>query len=281
MLVVKDLCKSYPTFSLKNVSFSLDDGYILGFIGMNGAGKTTTLKSILNFVQPDSGTVEIFGRDVKTDELEIKQNVGVMLGEADYYSKSKVRVVANVYKRFFSQWDEDTYQSLLKRFAIDDKKLISDLSTGMRVKLAIAFALSHNAKLLVFDEPTSGLDPIARDELLDFFREIVAEGDKSIIFSTHITSDLDKCADYILFIRNGEIVANSSKDDLIDSHALVAGKKDQLTEELRSRLVGHKSNAFGFTGLIERAKLLPTDALQVEKPNLEEIMIYYNKEEIL
>lgn len=279
MLIVENLSKEYPLFKLNNISFQLPKGYIMGFIGMNGAGKTTTLKSMLNLVKPDSGTVTILGKDVADSEVEIKQEIGFMLGEADYYSKSKVKKIANVYKRFFKEWDEKAYQNYLTRFGVDESKMISELSSGMRVKLAIAFALSHKAKLLIFDEPTSGLDPIARDEMLDLFHEIVEDGEKSIIFSTHITSDLDKCADFIIFIRNGELIANTSKDDLIADHILVAGKKSDLTDELKNRLIGFKLNAFGFIGLMHKNNMLDTEKLQTEIPNLEDIMIYYNKEE--
>ena len=274
MLEVKHLTKKYPSFLLNDVSFKLDKGYIMGFIGMNGAGKTTTLKSILNLVIPDSGDINIFGMDMKQHEIEIKQQLGFMLGEIKYYPKNKVYQVADVFKRFFDNWNEKHYREYLKRFAIDENKRICELSTGMRVKLAITFALSHEAKLLIFDEPTSGLDPIARDELLDLFREIIEDGEKSIIFSTHITSDLDKCADYILFIKNGEIIANSTKDDIIASHMLVNGKKSQL-DSIKDKLIGYKENSFGFTGLMKKQNI-PSELIS-SAPDLEDIMIYYNK----
>ncbi|MCX5774890.1 MAG: ABC transporter ATP-binding protein [Firmicutes bacterium] len=279
MLKIENLCKKYPSFELKNVSFELPQGYIMGFIGVNGAGKTTTLKSILNIVKPDSGTVTVLGKNIIGNEVELKQQIGFMLGEADYYSKTKVKKVASVYKRFYKEWDEKAYQDFIRRFEIDENKKIGELSTGMRVKLAMAFALSHHAKLFIFDEPTSGLDPIARDEMLDLFHEIVESGDKSILFSTHITSDLDKCADFVIFIRNGEIIANSTKDDLIAEHLLVAGKASELTDEVKSRLIGYKANAFGFTGLMLKSQAKTTDTFQTARPDLEDIMINYGKGE--
>ncbi len=277
MLKIKNLCKSYPSFKLKDVSFVIESGYITGFIGMNGAGKTTTLKSILNIVKPDSGDIRAFGKVVSEHEKEVKQQIGFMLGGADYYLKSKVIKVSSVFRLFYEQWDEEAYRNFIRRFNIDENKTISELSSGMRVKLALTYALSHRAKLLIFDELTSGLDPIARDELLDLFHEIIEDGEKSILFSTHITSDLDKCADYILFIRDGEIIANSTKDDLVDSHLLVSGKKDDLTPDIVKRLVAYKEHPYGFKGLMLRENKKKTDTLLAEKPNLEEIMIYYNK----
>lgn len=277
MLVVKNLRKQYENFTLDDVSFELEKGYIMGFIGANGAGKTTTLKSMLNIINKDGGEVTILGEDFTKNELNLKQKIGFMLGPVDYYPKSKISKIVNVYKDFFSEWDENKYRDLVERFNIDDNKKISELSTGMKVKLGIALALSHNAKLLIFDEPTSGVDPVARDELLDIFQEIVEDGEHSILFSTHITSDLDKCADYVLLICNGKIAQYDTKDNIIDSHIVVEGKVADLTTDLVSRLISYKTHSFGFKGLMLKKNLLNTDNLLSEKPNLEDIMIFYNK----
>ena len=281
MLDVKNLCKNYEYFSLKNISFHLPKGYIMGFIGTNGAGKTTTVKSILNIVRPDDGKVTVLGKDMNEYEVEIKRDIGFMLGPIDYYNKKTVKKVVEVYKKFFSNWNENAYNEYLQKFGLIENKKICELSTGMRVKLGIALALSHDAKLIIFDEPTSGLDPVARDELLDIFREIVENGEKSILFSTHVTSDLDKCADFIIFIRNGELVLNSTKDDILDAHSLISGKKDALTDSLKQRAIGYKTNAFGFTALIKNELLRPDDDVTKERPNLEDIMVFYNKEKQL
>jgi ABC-2 type transport system ATP-binding protein len=277
MLKIENLCKTYPKFSLKNVSFELPEGYIMGFIGANGAGKTTTLKSILNVVLPDSGTVTIFGKNIVGNEIELKQRIGFMYGEAEYYPHKRAGVIAEVYSRFYHGWDDAVYRGYLDRFDLDESKQIGEFSSGMKVKFALALALSHGADLFIFDEPSSGLDPVARAELLDLFHELVMDGRKSILFSTHITSDLDKCADFVVFIRNGEIIANTTKDDLLDAHALVAGKPADLTEELKSRLVGLRMHAFGFTGLAKKSDLRPEDPVQTEAPNLEDIMVYYDR----
>lgn len=281
MLSVKNLSKAYPSFRLQDISFSLSPGYIMGFIGTNGAGKTTTLKSILNIVSPDEGSVEIFGMDMKKDELEIKQDIGFMLGGADYYPHKKVKTIISVYKRFFKHWDDNAFASYLKKFAIDENKKIKELSAGMKVKLSVAMALSHGARLIILDEPTSGLDPVARDELLDIFRETIENGDKSILFSTHITSDLDKCADYILFIKNGKIITQGEKDEIIASHKIVRGSNDELSSELEKKLIGLKKNAYGFSGIIKTSDMRGYEKLAKETPNLEDIMVYFNREETI
>lgn len=275
MLQVEHLYKNYPAFALKDVSFALEPGYILGFIGMNGAGKTTTLKSILNLVHPDAGKVTIFGQDMYAHESELKQRIGYTTGAFACYPKQRIAKLARVYRRFYERWDESVYRDCLARFRLDENKKVCELSTGMKVKLGIAFALSHGADLLILDEPTGGLDPVARDELLDLFREIVSNGDKSILFSTHVTSDLEQCADYILFIADGRIVAYDTKDDLLARHALVHGSTDALPG-LRDRLIGYKTNAFGFTGLALKDSL--GGDLTVELPTLQDLMVYYNKE---
>lgn len=278
MLSVKNLCKRYEKFELSNVSFELPKGYIMGFIGANGAGKTTTIKSLLNLVKRDSGEITIFGKSISDSENEIKQHIGFSSGSITFYSRKKISSLIDVYKRFFTEWSDSTFFEYMKKFNIDTNKTVSQLSQGMQTKLSVAMALSHNAKLIILDEPTSGLDPIARVELLEILQSIVADGEHSILFSTHITSDLDKCADYILFIKEGKIIENATKDDLIDSYALVMGKISELSS-IESRLVGVRPNAFGFQGLIKRADLLPTDTIEVAKPNIEDIMVYHIKEE--
>ncbi len=275
MLEVDNLCKSYKSFNLSNVSFKLEEGYIMGFIGANGAGKTTTLKCILNIANKDEGKVNIFGKDMDVFEEDIKQDIGFMQGEFDYYAKTKIQKIVKVYSSFYKNWDNAVYRKYLKRFAIDENKKVSELSTGMKVKLALTMALSHNAKLFIFDEPTSGLDPLARNELLELFAEIIEDGSRSILFSTHITSDLDKCADYIIFIKEGKLIANTSKDDLTASHKLVGGSNEYLTDGLKKRMVGYKENKFGFHGLIKTSDLLPEDNINVETPNIEDIMLFY------
>ena len=205
ILEVSNLHKTYPTFTLKDVSFALEPGYIMGFIGSNGAGKTTTLKSIMGLVNKDGGTVRMFGDDFAQHELSIKQKIGFMMGETDCFPKHTLKQITATVRRFYPDWNEPAYRKCLERFELDENKKVDELSSGMRVKYNLALALSHNAELLILDEPTSGLDPVARDDLLTLFQELIEDGDMSILFSTHITSDLDKCADYITYIKKGAV----------------------------------------------------------------------------
>ena len=218
-LEVRGLCKTYPAFTLKDVSFDVPQGAVVGFIGRNGAGKSTTLKSILGLVHPDGGEVRCFGQDVRQHEREFKESIGVVLGGIDFYPKKKVRTITDVTRRFYDNWDEEKYRYYLQLFHIDETKRVDQLSSGMRVKYLLALALSHNARLLLLDEPTSGLDPVSRDEPVELFRAIVADGQRSILFSTHITSDLEKCASHITFIKDGAIFHSSSVAEFMAAYA--------------------------------------------------------------
>lgn len=219
VLTVKGICKSYPSFTLKEVSFALPQGTVMGFVGRNGAGKSTTLKSILGLVHPDKGQVTFMEQDVAQNEQYMKENIGVVLGGIDFYAQKKIKTITDVTRRFYPNWEEEKYRHYLSLFGLDETKRVRELSDGMRVKYLIALALSHQAKLLILDEPTSGLDPVSRDELTELFRAIVADGSRSILFSTHITSDLEKCADHITFIKDGEIFFTGAKADFLTEYA--------------------------------------------------------------
>ena len=205
VLSVDRISKEYPGFLLQNVSFAVEEGTIMGFIGRNGAGKTTTLKTILNMVPIKEGTVEYFGLDLKDHETAIKQRIGYAGGTVDYYKKKKIRKLIDITKRFYTHWDDEIYKKYMEMFSLDENKMPSQLSEGMKVKLNLVIALSHGAELLILDEPTSGLDPVSREELLGIFKYLKSKG-VSILFSTHIISDLEKCADEITYIREGKIV---------------------------------------------------------------------------
>lgn len=216
-LRVEDLTKKYPKFTLQNVSFTLEQGRIMGLIGKNGAGKSTALKSILNLVHPDGGRIEILGLPCPEREMECKQRMGVVLGGIDFYLDKRLAAVMDVTRRFYQNWDEAACRRYMDEFAIDPSKRVRELSAGMRVKALVALALSHRAELFIFDEPTSGLDPVSRDELLTLFRALVKDGTRSILFSTHITSDLEKCADDITYIKEGRILASGEKSAFMAS----------------------------------------------------------------
>lgn len=272
-LSVKNISKTYGDFKLNGISFDIPKGYIMGFIGENGAGKTTTIKAMLNIIKRDSGQVEIFGKNIDTDELAIKSDIGFVPGDA-FYPKRKVKDVTDVYKRFYPNWDETIYQNYLQTFHIDQNKKIDQLSKGMKMKYSLSLALSHHAKLLILDEPTSGLDPVARDNLLEVFQEVVSDGEISVLFSTHITSDLEKCADYITFIQEGSLIDSCSKDDLIDKYKVVNGNKEDLPS-IQNRLISYKENSFGFSAMIKTVDRVQSTKLKYSKPTLDDIMIYY------
>ncbi|MFU1795725.1 ABC transporter ATP-binding protein [Paenibacillus azoreducens] len=277
-LDVRNLNKTYPNFQLKDISFQLEKGYIMGFIGANGAGKTTTIKSILNMIHLDSGEIHILGKNIAEHEVELKQEIGYAFGGIDFYTRSKIKTLTSVIKRFYTNWDDETYYSYLRRFKLDENKKIVELSTGMKVKYSLALALSHGAKLLILDEPTSGLDPVSRDDLLDIFQELVVDGEISILFSTHITTDLEKCADFITYINNGQIINSAEKEEFIESYRLLNGKESQLNQ-VKEKLISYKINSFGFTGLIHSKDFDPSSDIKATTPSLEEIMIYFAKKE--
>ena len=214
VLEVQGLCKTYPGFRLDNVSFSVAPGSIMGFIGRNGAGKTTTLKSLLHIVHPDAGEIRFFGLDLNAHEREIKQRIGYAGGAVDFYKRKPIRVLADVTRGFYANWDEAAYKRYMEAFSLDENKSPSQLSEGMRVKLSLTLALSHRAELLILDEPTSGLDPVSREELLDAFTFLRDKG-VAILFSTHITSDLEKCADHISYISKGKLLASEGMQDFL------------------------------------------------------------------
>jgi ABC-2 type transport system ATP-binding protein len=233
LLNVRGLTKHYPGFTLEDITFSLPQGRIMGLIGINGAGKTTTLKSMLNMVCKDGGEIDMFGQSFLKNEISSKQNIGVVFGGVDFYSHKKLNAITNVTKRFYKFWDEAAYQKYLKAFSLDPQKQIKQLSSGMKVKYMLALALSHNAKLLILDEPTSGLDPVSRDDLLGLFRHLVKDGERSILFSTHITSDLEKCADDITYIKGGRLLKSAEKSTFMHSfeHLKQPGETAELTLE--------------------------------------------------
>lgn len=219
MLEVHNLQKVYPAFTLHDVTFSLPAGTVTGLVGRNGAGKSTTLKSILGLVHPDGGEVRFCGADVRAKEKAFKEQIGVVLGGIDFYPKKKVKTITEVTRKFYVNWNEEAYRRYLSLFNIDENKRVEQLSSGMRVKYLIALALSHGAKLLILDEPTSGLDPVSRDELTELFRALVADGERSILFSTHITSDLERCAHNIVYIKDGTVVQSGPLQEFMSTNA--------------------------------------------------------------
>lgn len=274
-LEIKSLKKSYEGFSLKDVSFQIPQGYIMGFVGENGAGKTTTIKAMLNIISKNGGSVKILGKDMDQNELVIKGQIGYVSGEY-FYPKKKLYEITKVYKRFFDNWDDTVYQKFLKEFNLNEKKTIDELSKGMKMKYALSLALSHHAKLLILDEPTSGMDPVARDNLLEIFQELVEDGDISILYSTHITSDLEKCADYVTFIQDGQIIESCSKEDLLENYQLFNTSKDHM-DKLQGKVIAFKENAFGVIGLINKDKMINHPDIQYARPTIDDVIIYFSE----
>ncbi len=238
ILEVSGLRKQYPAFLLEDVSFTLERGRIMGLIGRNGAGKTTTLKSIFNLVHPDAGEIRIFDLPMPAEEREIKQRIGYAGGAVDYYKRKKLRDIVAVTRTFYENWDDAAYRKYADTFSLDEEKTPMQLSEGMRVKFSLTLAMSHRAELLILDEPTSGLDPVSRAELLDAFLFLKEQG-VSILFSTHITTDLEKCADDITYLARGKQIASQPLDAFLSAHGgqslediMVQYEKESLHEKL-------------------------------------------------
>lgn len=270
------LCKRYASFELDNVSFSLEKGKITGLVGRNGAGKSTLLKGILGFIRLDAGEILFFGKRFSGNEKEIKQRVGFVSDRLNFYSHQKLKQISNVTKSFYERWDDNAYQDYMKLFCLDETKTPAKLSAGMRVKYAVALALSHNAELLILDEPTSGLDPVSRDELREIFLSLCSRG-KTILFSTHIISDLEKCADRLLYLKTGKLFADSELEDFVRSYRLVRFfEGDDLQTQTRG-LIGCKKEKKGFSALI-KAQQAEQMGLEGSPPDLETIMVHLERE---
>jgi len=268
ILQVLGLCKSYDSFALDDVTFDVPCGYIMGFVGPNGAGKTTTIKLILGMIYPDSGCISV----------PDKERIGVVMDTPLYVDDWTLKGVESAISPFYKNWDTKKFSEYLKTFELGAKKKVKELSRGMKVKLQIAAALSHDAKLLILDEPTSGLDPVARDEICDLLREFVTDDSRSVLFSTHITTDLEKTADYTTFILDGRIVFSGAKDALLEKYARVTGGLSEVSEEQKKLVIGYREHGTGFEGLIETANIvkLPQGVLS-EQATLDEIIIFMNK----
>ena len=276
-LTLEKVNKKYPTFSLKDVSFSIKPGEIMGFIGRNGAGKTTTLKSIMNLIHYDSGKIMAFGTDMKENELANKQRIGFALSELNYYPNKTIRQLMQVTKKFYKNFDDAKFNQVCELFNLNIDKKLEELSSGMKVKYSVAIALSHHAELLILDEPTSGLDPVSRDEILDIFREIVRSGERAILFSTHITSDLDKCASNITYIHDGSIVYTGTKKDFVSSYLFVKDKSKN--KDLEKEYIAFKELDDRIEGLIaaDNKDVFIKNNIQPEEPDLEQIMVFLER----
>jgi ABC-2 type transport system ATP-binding protein len=282
ILEVKSLCKKYKQgdFALEDVSFQLPYGYIMGLIGPNGAGKTTIIKLIMSLILKDSGEIKIFGKDNIQDGVEVRQRIGFVYDNPCFYDHLTLRQMKALLAPFYKQWDDDIFNRLIIDFELPLKQKIKTLSRGMRMKYALAIALSHHADLIIMDEPTSGLDPVFRRELLEILSNVMQDEKKSILFSTHITSDLERIADYITFIHKGKRVFTSSKDEVLENWGIVKGGNDWLNEANKRLFQGIRQGEYGFEALTSDVKKMQRafkTEVVYEKATLEDIMFFTAK----
>ncbi len=279
LLEVRNLSKEYKTFLLDNISFTLARGYIMGYVGQNGAGKSTTLNLITNICKSSSGEIYVDGITCEEDESRYKESIGYIGDEFYFPDNFRIRDIRSVLRDFYKTFRSEKFDELTKRWKLDGKMAVKDFSRGMKVKLMFASVLARDTKLLVLDEATNGLDPVVRVEVLKLLQEYIADGERSVIFSTHILSDLEQIADYIYFIHEGKTVLYDAKDELLESHLLVKGERRAIYPELQRALIGIMDNAYGFEAILpsDRADLL-TNEFHFEKPTIDQIVIHYIRE---
>ena len=276
-LEVRNLSKSFEGFQLHDITFTLPKGYIMGLIGPNGSGKTTTIKLILNMLKRTGGEVKILGFDNIANEQAAKRNLGVVF-DSNYFSDEwKVTQVEKSVSAFYENWDTQKFSEILKRFHIQPSKKVKELSKGMQMKLMLACAFSYDAKLLILDEPTSGLDPVSRDELLHIVSEYIEDGEHSVLFSTHITGDLERVADYITYIRYGELFFSGGKDELIDSFRIVKGGREELSAEISKKMLGIRNFSTGFEALVKTEDSKQFAHLNVEPATIDDIVVFTSR----
>lgn len=281
IMEVKNLCKKYDGFELKDINIELPKGMIMGLIGENGAGKSTTIKAILNLINTNNGKIKIFGLDNKENEKEIKENIGVVLDDSFLSEYLNPTDINKMMKKVYKNWDEELYFKYIQDFKLPKDKISKEYSSGMKMKLKIAVALSHHPKLLILDEPTSGLDPVARNEILDIFQDFIQDENKGIFVSSHITSDLEHIADYITFINEGEIVLTKTRDELLENYGLVKCSEEEFKNIDKKDFVKYKKNRYEYEVLVEDkfAFKKKYDIQIIDRPTIEDIMLIYIKGE--
>ena len=277
-LEIDNLNKRYKNFSLQNINLKLQEGYILGYVGQNGAGKTTTIKLIMEHLKKDSGEIKVFGKKYKDNNILYKNMIGYISDECYFPGNLTFKDLSNILMDFYVSFDKQKFQFYLEKWGLTKNKYINQLSKGMKMKTMFASILARDTKLLVLDEATSGLDPVIRDEILEILQEYISDGKKSVIFSTHIMSDLEKIADYIYFINRGKTILYDTKDEMLEKYLLIKGGTLDLTSTIKKKLIGLKESSIGFEGLINQAdkNIIGTNIL-CEVPTIEDIIIYHIK----
>lgn len=274
---IKDLNKSFPGFKLENLNLTLPCGYVLGLIGENGAGKTTIIKLILDMINKDSGSITLFGKDNKTNLKLTKEDIGVVLDEIGISGCLTPKETGLIMKNTYKNWDSVVYNKYIKDFDLPDNKQFKDFSRGMKMKLGIAIALSHNAKLLILDEPTSGLDPVVRDEVITIFNDFTRDENHSILISSHIVSDLEKLCDYIAFLHKGKLLLFKEKDELMEEYAVVHGQEEEFEKIPNDSIIGKKVTAYGVDAIVKRKSI--SHNMTVSPVNIEELYLFMVKGE--
>lgn len=277
LMEIRNLSKRLGNFRLNEISLSLPAGYVMGFVGPNGAGKSTTIKLILNLLHKDAGTVKLFGLDNIKHEIEVKQKIGFVLDDTYLHDGMTVKQVGKLVSGFYENWDAAKFDGYLTKFGLYHDEKVKELSSGMKTKLLLSVALSHHAKLLILDEPTSGLDPVVRDDVLSELFQFVQDGTCSVFFSTHITSDLDKVADYVTFLKDGAVLLSLTKDEIDERYGVVKCGKKQL-ESIKPFILRYRESEFGveaLTASVPDVRGLP--GLVIEKATIEDIMLLFEK----
>lgn len=280
VIELTNVSKAFQNFALKDLSLSVKKGFVTGFIGANGMGKSTTIKLIMNLLKPDRGNIKVFGLNYKQHEKEIKERIGFVFDQNVFYESVTLEELNNILKPAYKRWNDEVFYHYVDQFELPLKKKLKTFSKGMLMKTSLTVALSHDAQLIIMDEPTSGLDPIFRRELLDMLHDLMEDENKTIFFSTHITTDLDRIADYIIFIHDGEIVFTKEFYQIEEEFALVKGETNLLDRDTEKEFVGIKRNEFGFEALTankKRTELIFGNSIIYEKPTLEDIMFFTKK----
>jgi ABC-2 type transport system ATP-binding protein len=276
-LEIKDVCKTFPGFTLTDISFTLPKGYIMGLVGPNGAGKTTTIQLILNMLEKDTGEILVFGNDNVNNENAIKQDIGVVFDNIFYVDNWTIKDTKKAVSIFYDNWKSNAFSEMVLRFHLPLDKKVGELSRGMQIKLMLACAFSHNAKLLILDEPTSGLDPVTRDEFLEILQDYIKDGERSVLFSTHITTDLERVADYITLINQGKLFYTGSMEGLLSNYRLIKGKPSDLTPSLEKSILGVRKTDMGFEGLIDAKEAARYKDCIIDVPSIDDIVIRASK----
>ncbi len=277
---IKDLNKKLGDFELSIDNLEIKKGFISGFIGPNGSGKTTTIKLIMNMLFKDSGSINIFGKEYKDDDINTKEFIGYVSDSPGYVPEVKLKDIKKGISVFYKNWDEKLYQKYLQKFKLNENKIYKELSKGQQKKFELVMVLSHHPKLIIMDEPTANLDPLVRNEFLEILQEHIEKEEATVFYSTHITSDLDKVCDYLVFINDGKIILKGDKESILEKHSIIRGDKSLLDSETKKALISYNENSFGFDGLTNNVKNsheIFGEEVVYDKPNLEDLLMYYTR----